>query len=177
MLSKSEGASTSHTAFHQASLIWGHLPRYAPFQTPWKAFCWTAQAPAQEVERECAAACASLAMPMPLNVSLRAEDLSQLQHHLLELLQRLEPPVPFTPSLKVLQPLLDVCCALPWLPFPDSIAPRLPNHCLVQPGRHQPLEQCGCWQTPRRQSSHALLRRASYVRDASRAALSYLNCI
>ena len=26
----------------------------------------------QDVERECAAACASLAMPMPLNVSLRA---------------------------------------------------------------------------------------------------------
>ncbi len=57
---------------------------------------------AQDVERECAAACASLAMPMPLNVSLRAEDLSQLQRHLLELLQQLEPPVPFTPSLKVL---------------------------------------------------------------------------
>ncbi|CAL5224037.1 g6659 [Coccomyxa viridis] len=53
-----------------------------------------------DVERECAAACASLAMPMPLNVSLRAEDLSQLQRHLLELLQEQEPPVPFTPSLK-----------------------------------------------------------------------------
>ena len=59
---------------------------------------------AQDVERECAAACASLAMPMPLNVSLRAEDLSQLQRHLLQLLQQPEPLVPFTPSLKVRSP-------------------------------------------------------------------------
>ena len=51
----------------------------------------------------CAAACASLAMQMPLNVSPRAEDLSQVQRHLLELLQQPELPVPFTPSLKVLQ--------------------------------------------------------------------------
>ena len=55
----------------------------------------------QDVERECAAACASLAMPMPLNVSLRPEDLSQLQQHLLMLLQQPEQPVPFTPSLRV----------------------------------------------------------------------------
>ena len=58
----------------------------------------------QDVERECAAACASLAMPMPLNVSLRAEDLAQLQRHLSELLMQPEPAVPFTPSLKVFSP-------------------------------------------------------------------------
>ena len=56
----------------------------------------------QDVERECAAACASLAMPMPLNVSLRAEDLAQLQQRLLALLMQPDPVVPFTPSLKVL---------------------------------------------------------------------------
>ena len=55
----------------------------------------------QDVERECAAACASLAMPMPLNVSLRSEDLAQLQQRLLVLLMQPDPAVPFTPSLKV----------------------------------------------------------------------------
>ncbi|CAK0731768.1 hypothetical protein CVIRNUC_000040 [Coccomyxa viridis] len=54
----------------------------------------------QDVERECAAACASLAMPMPLNVSLRTEDLAQLQQRLLALLMQPDPAVPFTPSLK-----------------------------------------------------------------------------
>ena len=57
----------------------------------------------QDVERECAAACASLAMPMPLNVSLRREDLAQLQQRLLALLMQPDPAVPFTPSLKVFQ--------------------------------------------------------------------------
>ena len=56
----------------------------------------------QDVERECAAACASLAMPMPLNVSLRAEDLAQLQQRLLVLLMQPDPAVPFTPTLKVI---------------------------------------------------------------------------
>ena len=73
----------------------------------------------QDVERECGAACASLAMPMPLNVSLRAEDLLQLQRHLLQLLEQLESPVPFTPSLKVSQPFLDPRTAILWLSFTD----------------------------------------------------------
>ena len=55
----------------------------------------------QDVERECAAACASLAMPMPLNVSLRSDDLLQLQQRLLGMLMQPDPAVPFTPSLKV----------------------------------------------------------------------------
>ena len=88
---------------------------------------------AQDVERECAAACASLAMPMPLNVSLRAEDLSQLQRHLLELLQQLEPPVPFTPSLKVL-PAPSSC---PKLYASHPLASKLPParivHCAFIP--------------------------------------------
>ena len=56
---------------------------------------------AQDVERECAATCASLAMATPLNVALRPADLLRLQHHLLGLLLQPEPSVPFTPSLKV----------------------------------------------------------------------------
>ncbi len=55
----------------------------------------------QDVERECAAACASLAMATPLNVALRPGDILRLQHHLLALLLQPEPSVPFTPSLKV----------------------------------------------------------------------------
>ena len=64
--------------------------------------CWMFRnLAAQDVERECAAACASLAMATPLNVALRSGDLLRLQGHLLSLLLQPEPSVPFTPSLKV----------------------------------------------------------------------------
>lgn len=58
-------------------------------------------------------------MPMPLNVSLRPEDLQQLTQHLLDLLQQLEPRVPFTPSLKV-----SIACSVYHTPINITWTPR-----------------------------------------------------
>ena len=81
----------------------------------------------QDVERECAAACASLAMPMPVNVSLRAEDLAQLQQRLLALLMQPDPAVPFTPSLKVIfTPLARQFRESDWLSQPNPLVPFTP---------------------------------------------------
>lgn len=55
---------------------------------------------AQEVERDCAAACAALSMPMPLAVSLKGEDISRIPEQLLSVLHQPEAAVPLTPSLK-----------------------------------------------------------------------------
>ena len=127
---------------------------------------------AQDVERECGAACASLAMPMPLNVSLRAEDLLQLQRHLLQLLQQLEPPVPFTPSLKVSKPFLNPRTALLWLSFINVQCCRsVENAMSSQPGcalsRWNRMRVC---QMPEGSCLiYILLYRVSYVLVASKS--------
>jgi hypothetical protein len=56
---------------------------------------------AQEVESACADACAELAMPMPLAVSLSGGDATRLPQQLLSVLRSPEGAIPLTPSLKV----------------------------------------------------------------------------
>jgi hypothetical protein len=56
--------------------------------------------PVQEVERDCASACAALSMPMPLAVSLKGGDISRIPAQLLAVLRQPESAIPLTPSLK-----------------------------------------------------------------------------